>query len=114
MPGLTTPTEAAKKRKIVEAAAAEAGRTIDPEHFGVNLTYSRARLPDVAAEQLSRRRPGIDLDDLIPQSRAALHDRVDEWRFSCDLPRTGERPDFTRLWSGLSQFGSTCCMESEG
>lgn len=79
MPGLTTPTEAAKKRKIIEAAAAEASRTIDPEHFGVNLIYSRGPLTAVAAEQLRRRRPGLDLDYLIPQSRAALHERVDEW-----------------------------------
>jgi probable F420-dependent oxidoreductase len=79
MPGLTTPAEAAKKREIVEAAAAAAGRTIDPEHFGVNLTYSRGPLPAEAAEQLRRRRPGLDLDHLIPQSRAALHERVDEW-----------------------------------
>jgi probable F420-dependent oxidoreductase len=79
MPGLTTPAEAAKKRITVEDSAAEAGRTIDPEHFGVNLIYSRGPLPAAAAEQLRRRRPGLDLNDLIPQSRAALHERVDEW-----------------------------------
>lgn len=79
MPGLTTPAAAAKKRDMVEAAAAEAGRSIDPEHFGVNLTYSRGPLPAAAAEQLRRRRPGLDLDYLIPQSRTALHERVDEW-----------------------------------
>src|SRR5262245_7575238 len=45
IPGLLTPTEAAEKRRYIEAAAAEAGRTIDPEHFGVNLTYSRGPLP---------------------------------------------------------------------
>src|SRR5688500_4199073 len=60
LPGLITPAEAATKRERVEAAAAEAGRTIDPEHFGVNLTYSRGPLPTVAAEQLRRRRPDID------------------------------------------------------
>ena len=79
IPGLTTPTEAAKKRALVEAAAAEAGRTIDPEHFGVNLTYSRGPVPAAVAEHLRRRRPGHDIDHLIPQSRAALHERVDEW-----------------------------------
>jgi probable F420-dependent oxidoreductase len=95
MPGLTTPSEAGKKREIIEAAAAEAGRTIDPEHFGVNLTYSRGPLPAAAAEQLRRRRPGLDLDHLIPQSRAALHACVDAWLeagFSKFLLRTAVPP----------------------
>jgi probable F420-dependent oxidoreductase len=70
IPGLLTPAE---------AAAAAAGRTIDPEHFGVNLTYSRGPLPVVMAEQVRRRRPDLDPADLIPQSRTALHERVDTW-----------------------------------
>ena len=61
VPGLLTPTEAAAKRQHVEAAAAAAGRTIDTEHFGVNLTYSRGPLPVAVVEQLRQRRP-----DLIP------------------------------------------------
>ena len=79
IPSLLTPTEAAEKRQRVEAAAAEAGRTIDPEHFGVNLTYSRGPLPTTVVEQLRRRRPDLDPADFIPQHRTALHERVDEW-----------------------------------
>jgi probable F420-dependent oxidoreductase len=79
MPGLTTPAEAARKRAVVEAAATEAGRAIDPEHFGVNLVYSRGPLPVAAAEQLRRRRPDLAPEHLVPQSSAALHERIDEW-----------------------------------
>jgi probable F420-dependent oxidoreductase len=79
IPGLLTPAEAAEKRRRVEAAATEAGRTIDPEHFGVNLTYSRGPLPAAAVERVRRRRPDLDPARLIPQSRTALHERVDEW-----------------------------------
>ena len=79
IPGSISPCEAAKKRKLVEAAAAEAGRTIDPEHFGVNLIYSRGPLSSSSIEQLRRRRPGLDVERLVPTSRDALHDRVDEW-----------------------------------
>jgi probable F420-dependent oxidoreductase len=79
IPGFLTPTEAAEKRRRIEAAAGEAGRTIDPEHFGVNLTYSRGPLPPGTVEQWRRRRPNLDLADLVPQSRAALLERVDEW-----------------------------------
>jgi probable F420-dependent oxidoreductase len=55
IPGLITPTEAAEKRGRVEAAAAAAGRSLDPKHFGVNLTYSRGPLPVAVVEQLRRR-----------------------------------------------------------
>jgi probable F420-dependent oxidoreductase len=79
IPGLLTPAEAAEKRQRVEAAATEAGRTIDPEHFGVNLTYSRGPLPAAAVERVRRRRPDLDPERLIPRSRSALHERVDEW-----------------------------------
>ena len=79
IPGLLTPAEAAEKRQRIEAAAAEAGRTIDPEHFGVNLTYSRGPMPGVVVEQVHRRRPDLDPADLIPQNRTALHERIDEW-----------------------------------
>lgn len=79
IPGLITPAEAVAKRQLIEAAAAEAGRSISPEHFGVNLTYSRGPLPSAAAEQLRRRRSDLDPHHVIPQSRSTLHARVDEW-----------------------------------
>jgi probable F420-dependent oxidoreductase len=79
IPGLITPAEAAAKRQRIEAAAVAAGRSIDPEHFGVNLTYSRGPLSAATVEQLRRRRPDLNPIDCIPQSRAALHERVDEW-----------------------------------
>jgi len=79
IPGLLTPTEAAEKCRRIEAAAAETGRTIDPEHFGVNLTYSRGSVPAAVVERLRRRRPDLDPAGLVPQSRRALHERVDEW-----------------------------------
>ena len=79
IPGQLTPAEAAAKRQRVEAAAAAAGRSIDPEHFGVNLTYSRGPLPVAVREGLRRRRPDLDPADLIPQSRSALYDRIDAW-----------------------------------
>ena len=57
IPGLLTPSEAAAKRQRIEAAAAEVGRSIDPEHFGVNLTYSRGPLPGAVAEPHRPARP---------------------------------------------------------
>jgi hypothetical protein len=36
-------------------------------------------LPVAVVERLRRRRPDLDPADLVPQSRRALHERVDEW-----------------------------------
>jgi probable F420-dependent oxidoreductase len=63
MPGRVTAAEAAVKRTVIEAAAAAAGRTMDPEHYGANIFYARTPVaPAVAArfgENLPSDRDGI-------------------------------------------------------
>ena len=49
LPGLCTPDEAERGRQVVEEAAAAAGRTISPEHFGVSIGYARTALDDRVA-----------------------------------------------------------------
>ncbi len=51
LPALCTPEEAAAGRRVIEDVAADAGRRIDPEHFGVSIGYSHGDPP----EQLLRR-----------------------------------------------------------
>jgi probable F420-dependent oxidoreductase len=61
-----SPPEAKVARERIEAAATEAGRTIDPEHFGLSIPYA-AREPDARTLDLLRaRRPDADLADLVP------------------------------------------------
>lgn len=79
MPGMLSPAEAAEKRTLVEAAAAEAGRTMDPEHYGINLFYASGPLAPEIHERLAARRPKGDVDDLIPIGWDALRDHVDRW-----------------------------------
>jgi probable F420-dependent oxidoreductase len=42
---LLTPNEAAQGREVVEQAAEQAGRRVDPEHFGVSLAYAEGGIP---------------------------------------------------------------------
>ena len=42
LPSLCTPEEAAAGRVVIEDAAAKAGRSISPEHFGMSIGYARA------------------------------------------------------------------------
>lgn len=75
LPALCTPAEARAGRLTVEAHAAGAGRTVDPEHFGVSVGYLRAPAPPELASRLAARRrgmPAADPGELVPDSLAAL------------------------------------------
>ena len=59
LPSMCTPAEAAAGRRVIEQAATEAGRSIDPEHYGISIGYRpRRRLaaPRPAGHASDRRR----------------------------------------------------------
>lgn len=76
LPALCSPTEAAEGRRVVEEAATAAGRTIDPEHFGVSIGYARQALPEPTAAALASRARGRPLADLVPVGLPALRELV--------------------------------------
>lgn len=78
MPGLMLPAEAAALRPRIEEAAAEAGRTMDPEHYGANLFYASGPVPPEVAAFFSSQRGG-DPADIVPVGFDALRARIDEW-----------------------------------
>ena len=61
LPSFCTPAMVAEGRVIVEKAAADAGRAIDPEHFGAMVFYARTEMPERATRSAiakrARRRP---------------------------------------------------------
>ena len=61
-----TPAEAAAGRAVVEEAAAGAGRSIDPEHFGALVPYAAAPLADGVKARLAAVRPDGDIDAVVP------------------------------------------------
>lgn len=76
LPSMLTPAEAAAGRAMIEAAAAEAGRRVDPEHYGAIIIYARAPLAPALARSLSARRPDHDLAALVPVGAAALRETL--------------------------------------
>lgn len=68
---LLTPDEAAQGRERVEQAAEEAGRRVDPEHFGVSLAYAEGEIPPGLRSTIATRRPGIDPASLVPDGLPA-------------------------------------------
>jgi probable F420-dependent oxidoreductase len=95
LPSLVTPDEAAEGRAVIDAAAAEAGRRVDPEHFGVSLTYLDGEIPEVLLASIARRRPGTDPEVLIPKGLDGAVRRIEEFiaaGFSKFVVRPGGRP----------------------
>ncbi len=66
LPSACTPAEAAAGRAVVDEAAAEAGREISPEHFGVSIAYASEPLSPSAARALGSARRGVDPADVVP------------------------------------------------
>src|SRR5467141_5269 len=56
LPSLCTPEEAAAGRVTIGEAAARAGRSISPEHYGISIAYARAPLDPATARVMTARR----------------------------------------------------------
>jgi probable F420-dependent oxidoreductase len=72
LPSFCTPDDVRDGIVTVQAHAAEAGRQIDPEHFGALIPYTDGPLPDVVAAGIAKRRPGVDATDVIAQGLDGL------------------------------------------
>jgi probable F420-dependent oxidoreductase len=76
-----TPADCEAGRPVIEAAAAEAGRAIDDEHYGAMVFYTRDEIPDALVAAIAARNPGVDPHDLIhsgiPAVRKACERFVD-------------------------------------
>jgi probable F420-dependent oxidoreductase len=77
LPSLLSPEEAAEGRLVIEQSAADAGRTISPEHFGVSLGYAREGLDDQTIANLARRARGRPVAGLVPVGPSALRERLE-------------------------------------
>jgi probable F420-dependent oxidoreductase len=72
-----TPDEARHGREQIQRAAAEAGREIEPDHFGINLAVADGTPPDRLLAAVKRRRPDADPADLIAADWPQLHRLLD-------------------------------------
>lgn len=72
-----TPAEAGLARESIIAAAAEAGRIIEPDHFGITVLFAQAGVPPQVAEIIRRQRPDCDPTELIADGWPALHRLLD-------------------------------------
>jgi probable F420-dependent oxidoreductase len=69
---LVTADEAVTARERIQASAANAGREVDPEHFGMSIAYARAAPHPSQLTALTARRTHVDPRELIPVGRDGL------------------------------------------
>jgi probable F420-dependent oxidoreductase len=63
---LLTPAEAAAAVAVIRAAAADAGREVELDHFGLSLPVTLDGIPEPLRASIGRRRPHTDPELLVP------------------------------------------------
>ena len=76
---LLTPAEAGAGREAIQQAAAEAGREIEPDHFGISLAVATDGIPARLAASVRQRRPGTDPGTLIPAGWPAARALIEQF-----------------------------------
>lgn len=74
-----TPAEAGQARRAIIAAAEEAGRQIEPDHYGINLAVGNGDLPAPVLAAIRKRRPDLDPAELVATDWPTLHRRLDDY-----------------------------------
>lgn len=74
-----TPAEARAGRQAIERSAAQAGRHIEPDHFGISLAVTEGELPAELAAAVRKRRPDLDPGELIAAGWDRLHRQLDAY-----------------------------------
>ena len=79
LPAMCTPGDAAAGRVVIDAVAAEHGRSISPEHFGMSIGYSHQPIDEAVVKRLAPRTNGRPLGELIPVGLPALRALLQEF-----------------------------------
>jgi probable F420-dependent oxidoreductase len=79
LPAMCSPAEAKSGRAVVEQAAADAGRAISPEHFGVSIGYAWDPIDGRLEAALTERARGRPLAGMVPVGAAALRELLEHF-----------------------------------
>jgi probable F420-dependent oxidoreductase len=81
IPAFCTPGEAAAGKSVIDRVAAENGRSISPEHFGVSLAYAPegTDMGALASSPLANRARGRPLEELLPVGLKGLRVMIEQF-----------------------------------
>jgi probable F420-dependent oxidoreductase len=79
----TTPQHVADGISVIEEAASEAGRRVDPEHYGVLIPYlpgeGESEVPEVLKAVVASRKPDADPRDVVATSHERIVTLINEY-----------------------------------
>jgi probable F420-dependent oxidoreductase len=78
LPSFCTPDDLAAGIPVINEVAAEAGRAIDPEHFGALIPYVEGELPDIVLAGIRKRRPDVDPAQVIASGLGGLRTMIEQ------------------------------------
>src|SRR5205085_2015121 len=81
LPSFCLPADVTAGITIIEDAAGQAGRSIDPEHYGALVAYLPPGvdpgITEAFASRVAARRPGVDPTELLPAGHDAVRRRLE-------------------------------------
>ncbi|WP_206784656.1 TIGR03854 family LLM class F420-dependent oxidoreductase [Amycolatopsis sp. MtRt-6] len=98
-----TPAQARDARLAIQRAAAEAGREIEEDHFGLSLVVADHGIPDELAAVAARRNPDAPVTDLVATSWPAAR-RLVEQHIEAGLSKFVIRPGHADFDGFLEKF----------
>jgi probable F420-dependent oxidoreductase len=79
LPSSCAPSEMTAAKATIDQSAAEVGRTISPEHFGVSIGYASAPLSPRIKQAMGSLRPGIDPEQVVPVGVDGLRSMLEQF-----------------------------------
>jgi probable F420-dependent oxidoreductase len=79
LPSFATPGDVARGRAHIERVADKADRAIDPGHFGALVPYVNGTIPDELAEMVHKRRPDVDVTDVVAKDLSGLRPLLERY-----------------------------------
>jgi probable F420-dependent oxidoreductase len=76
---LLTPAEAGAAVGVIQQAAAQAGRAVDLDHFGLSLAVALNGIPETLLAAIARRRPGADPATLVAAGWAGARRMIEQY-----------------------------------
>jgi probable F420-dependent oxidoreductase len=73
------PAEARAAVDIIKGAAAEAGREVELDHFGISLPIAFDGIPEQLRASIIRRRPGTDPETVVAQGWAGARQMIEQY-----------------------------------
>jgi probable F420-dependent oxidoreductase len=71
-----TPPEAGAAVTMIKESADQAGRELDPDHYGISLAIAFGGIPDTLTAAVRRRRPDIGPEALVADGWAGTRDLI--------------------------------------